>query len=641
MIVGAHDSFESPQSSAIDIGAIGHLAEIDLQTITHRNVTRFTHRLSTVLAAIALIGVLPAFSQPVISNLVVSDTTMHTVTVSWDTDVAAKTRIELARAGEDWEFVLEDGAFNTSHSFTLDILEVIAKPNDDYRMMSGSSYDFRVRSIDATDDTASSATQNVLTTSFGGGALPAGWSSQDVGGTVSVGSSSYNASNGMWQVRGGGNQIYQDLDSFHYLYSDVEGDFDFVAQVRSYAGYLQRFTKAGNLFRGQLTKAGQMFTQSINYNGGDFLFYREFEDSVHVDIITSDLQPAAGDSIWIKLERRGNDFSQYYGDDGVNWTVHGPASTNVPLPSVGYVGVPTVSKFKPILSEIFYSDISLTELTDTTDPIISNVVTTADMDTLIVEWETNENTDSKVEWGLTVAYGNEEVKTDYVADHKIILSNLQEGVYYHYRIVVKDFGGNIVEDIDRFYTYGLLPVEMTFFTAVTDGQDVQLKWATASEQGNSGFDVEHRVGETYTKLGFVDGAGTTSEETNYSFRVEDLEPGTHYFRLRQINNDGSSTYSAEVEATIELDRSYRLTASYPNPFHPRSSFTLTVGKTQDVEIGVYNLVGQKVATLFDEKLQANEISQHTIDGTSLPSGVYIVRVAGEFFTDSQKVMLVR
>ena len=598
-------------------------------------------RVTTLASVLTLLFTTHALSQPVISNVVLSDTTQHSVTVSWDTDVATKTRINLGFAGEDFIFNYEDDNFLTSHSVVFGLFEVNLKTQSDYRMMSGTSYDFQIVAVDAADDSTFDVTRNVVTTSFGGGALPAGWMSQDIGSVGSAGMSTYNATLDMWQVRGGGTQLYQDLDSFHFLYHPIDGDFEYTIQVRSYAGYLNRFTKAGHLFRAELDKRAQMYSQSVNYNAADFLYYREFPDSVHTDILQTQLQMSIGDSLWLKMERSGNDFTQSYGYDGTTWFVHGPASTNVPLPSTGYIGVPTVSKYKPLLSEVFYSDFSFAELADTTDPIISNVVSTGNLDSLTVTWDTNENTDSKIEYGLTVAYGDSLVETALVADHTLVLTGLLEGVYYHYRIVATDNGGNVVEDIDRFYTYGLLPVEMTEFVATADGNAVVLTWSTASESGNAGFEIEHRTNGGFEVVDFVEGAGHSSSQTDYSYRIEDLEPGTHYFRLRQINASGSSVYTAEVEATVELNTAYNISASYPNPFSARTAFTLAVGQTQDVEISVYNMLGQRVATLFDEPLSANQITPVAFDGTNMASGVYVVVIEGEHFTESLKVMRVQ
>ncbi|HRI59307.1 MAG TPA: choice-of-anchor B family protein, partial [Saprospiraceae bacterium] len=88
------------------------------------------------------------------------------------------------------------------------------------------------------------------------------------------------------------------------------------------------------------------------------------------------------------------------------------------------------------------------------------------------------------------------------------------------------------------------PVEMTEFTAVAEGRDALLQWATASEINNAGFEVQHGVRTTDWEIkGFVPGKGDTDVPATYEFRVPDLSPGTHFFRLRQMDADGGSSFT--------------------------------------------------------------------------------------------------
>ena len=86
---------------------------------------------------------------------------------------------------------------------------------------------------------------------------------------------------------------------------------------------------------------------------------------------------------------------------------------------------------------------------------------------------------------------------------------------------------------------------------------------------------------------------------------------------------------------------HSLSELYPNPFNPQSSFTLAVAETQDVLINVVNLLGQHVATLHDGVLAANQERTFTFEAGRLPSGVYLVRIQGESFTDSRRVTLLK
>lgn len=79
-----------------------------------------------------------------------------------------------------------------------------------------------------------------------------------------------------------------------------------------------------------------------------------------------------------------------------------------------------------------------------------------------------------------------------------------------------------------------IPVELATFEATADGPAVVLRWSTASETNNAGFDVQQRDarGSTWRTLSFVEGQGTTNEPQAYRYRATELEPGRHTFRLK-------------------------------------------------------------------------------------------------------------
>ena len=191
------------------------------------------------------------------------------------------------------------------------------------------------------------------------------------------------------------------------------------------------------------------------------------------------------------------------------------------------------------------------------------------------------------------------------------------------------------------FSDGALPVELTTFTARLDGDDALLAWQTASETGNAGFEVQTRDDGAWRTLGFVPGAGTTTETQNYAFRVDALAPGTHRFRLRQIDFDGASAFSPVVELTVELPEPYRLTAAYPNPFNPRTSFELIVRRSQRVTVSVFDMLGRRVATLFDGPMAANEVRSFSFEGAGLPSGLYLYRAEGETFSATRRMTLLK
>ena len=188
---------------------------------------------------------------------------------------------------------------------------------------------------------------------------------------------------------------------------------------------------------------------------------------------------------------------------------------------------------------------------------------------------------------------------------------------------------------------GVIPVELVSFDAHTNGSDVVLAWETASETNNAGFEVQLKNGDDWSVLGFVEGQGTTTEAQTYTFTAGGMDVGTHAFRLKQIDFDGAFEYSDEVEATIEVIGTHQLSNAYPNPFNPTSQFTLAVARDQRVTAELYNVLGQRVATLFNGTIEANSTRMVQIDGSALASGAYIVRVTGETFSDVLRVTLTK
>ena len=193
-----------------------------------------------------------------------------------------------------------------------------------------------------------------------------------------------------------------------------------------------------------------------------------------------------------------------------------------------------------------------------------------------------------------------------------------------------------------------LPVELTRFDAVADGPDVLLAWETASETNNAGFEVQHRSGTATTDdhtawdvLGWVDGHGTTELAQQYHYRVQDLEPGRHRFRLKQIDFDGTFEYHAEVEVLVEMVERFVIEPVYPNPFNPEAQFRFAVQRSQAVRVALYDLLGRQVKVLYDGVAASGQMQAVRIDGSVLPSGLYLVRMAGTSFVDTQIVTLIK
>ena len=105
-----------------------------------------------------------------------------------------------------------------------------------------------------------------------------------------------------------------------------------------------------------------------------------------------------------------------------------------------------------------------------------------------------------------------------------------------------------------------IPVELISFTSEVNENLVTLFWQTATETNNSGFEIHRCVQndiDNWERVGFVEGAGTTTEIKNYSF-TDNPEPGKYKYRLKQIDFDGSFEYSNEIEAELKVPNIFSL-----------------------------------------------------------------------------------
>jgi hypothetical protein len=176
-----------------------------------------------------------------------------------------------------------------------------------------------------------------------------------------------------------------------------------------------------------------------------------------------------------------------------------------------------------------------------------------------------------------------------------------------------------------------LPVEMTSFTAVLQGTGVLLKWATATEMNNSGFQIDRSVegSNVWAEVVFVKGAGTSSSPKTYSYEDKNLAPGKYVYRIKQIDNDGKTTiYNPNELPTVDAGVStiLQLCSNYPNPFNPTTNMQFSVPQDGYASLKIYNILGQEVATLFAGMAKAGHYIPATFNASRLASGIYFARL---------------
>ena len=141
-----------------------------------------------------------------------------------------------------------------------------------------------------------------------------------------------------------------------------------------------------------------------------------------------------------------------------------------------------------------------------------------------------------------------------------------------------------------------MPVALTAFGATVERARVRLHWQTARELNNTGFEVQRSAdGQRYEKLTFVPGHGTTA--TAQTYRYEDVPPasGHYYYRLRQIDTDGTVDYSPVVTARLASTVNPPLLS--PNPTSGDAQLDLTFPTPTPLQLDLYNAAGQSLQTV--------------------------------------------
>ncbi len=200
----------------------------------------------------------------------------------------------------------------------------------------------------------------------------------------------------------------------------------------------------------------------------------------------------------------------------------------------------------------------------------------------------------------------------------------------------------------------IIPVELISFNAYKINNSVQLKWSTATEKNNYGFEIQRRVKNYYSQefsdweiVGFVAGNGTTTIKNDYSYNDENLKAGTYQYRLKQIDFNGIYELSDVVEVDINTPIEFSLEQNYPNPFgnaihsnNPSTKISWQSPVSSRQTIKVFDVLGKEVAVLFDE---FREAGYHTIEfkADGLSSGIYYYTLTVDNFTSTKKFVLMK
>jgi hypothetical protein len=167
-----------------------------------------------------------------------------------------------------------------------------------------------------------------------------------------------------------------------------------------------------------------------------------------------------------------------------------------------------------------------------------------------------------------------------------------------------------------------LSVELLSFSAYIEDDFITFEWETSTEINNSGFEIQQsKDGDRWSAIAFVEGKGTTYDHQKYSYRQRVEHEVRVYFRLKQVDFDGSSSYS-----NIVCIRSFEKTEeliTYPNP--TRGLITLMLN-TSNIGSGYYEVYSYAGDLVNSGKISSTNVSNNSlvIDLQRLPSGSYIL-----------------
>lgn len=188
----------------------------------------------------------------------------------------------------------------------------------------------------------------------------------------------------------------------------------------------------------------------------------------------------------------------------------------------------------------------------------------------------------------------------------------------------------------------VLPVELTSFSAVVNGNNVNLRWETAIETNNFGFEVERKAqNSSWQKIGFVPGNGNSNSPKYYSYIDKNISSaGIYYYRLKQYDIDGTFDYSEIIAAEIASPTKFSLKQNFPNPFNPSTTISFALPVKSGVRINIYNQIGQLVEEVLNSVFEAGN-HEIKFDAKNLSSGIYFYEIQADNFKSIKKMTLLK
>ncbi len=199
-----------------------------------------------------------------------------------------------------------------------------------------------------------------------------------------------------------------------------------------------------------------------------------------------------------------------------------------------------------------------------------------------------------------------------------------------------------------------VPVELISFNAEIINRGVKLIWTTATETNNRGFSIERKKNlsngtnfsgannSVWEEVGFVNGSGSSSTTNNYSFVDKSLPYfGKYVYRLKQVDYNGTTNYSDNVEINFKYLGGFKLEQNYPNPFNPSTVISWAIPTGNFTTLKIYDAIGNEVAVLVNEFIPAGDYNTPFRVSENLSSGIYFYKLTSGSVSSTKKMILLR
>ena len=187
-----------------------------------------------------------------------------------------------------------------------------------------------------------------------------------------------------------------------------------------------------------------------------------------------------------------------------------------------------------------------------------------------------------------------------------------------------------------------VPVELSFFDVTYNNYSVLLRWMTESESNNLGFYVEKSTDNVnFNELGFVKGHGTTSHPQEYTYVDENLRVDKIYYRLKQVDFNGTIHYSQVKELTRNIfPKELSLLQNYPNPFNSSTKISFYLPKRTHINLSIFDLLGRKLITILEDEFEAGAQSIQ-FEASNLSSGLYLYKLESDGIELIKKLVILK